>query len=111
MLKNFAIFALFFSVFIYELNAATWRSEKSVKTVCQKGKCTDYCDIDGHLLEPGESIKTNQCTEIVCHSDFSSSGYSCGIAVLNGCKMSPDYSKKYPECCNKICLEENKRKN
>ena len=75
-------------------------------SVCDDaGKCEDYCNVDGQLIKPGESFKTKECSEILCSKDFTARGVSCGIAIEDGCKMEPDFTLEYPECCYKICGE------
>lgn len=69
------------------------------------GKCEDYCNVDGQLIKPGESFKTKDCSEIICSKDFTARGVTCGIAIEDGCKMEPDFTLEYPDCCYKICGE------
>ncbi|KAL7028552.1 hypothetical protein ACKWTF_005891 [Chironomus riparius] len=97
---------LILSIFIININAAVWLNPNAKKTVCDDdGKCEDFCEVDSQLIKPGESFKTKHCSEIFCYSDFSARGVTCGIAVLDGCKMEPDYNLQYPDCCYKICNE------
>ncbi|CAG9802423.1 unnamed protein product [Chironomus riparius] len=101
-----AFLFLILNIFIVNINAATWFYENTNKTVCDvTGKCEDYCNVDGQLIKPGESFKTKDCSEIICSKDFTARGVTCGIAIEDGCKMEPDFTLEYPDCCYKICGE------
>lgn len=66
-------------------------------------KCETFCKYGEELIKPGESIKTKECTEVVCNEVFKTIVNTCVAAEMDGCTMKPDFSLSYPECCNKIC--------
>ncbi|KAG5682581.1 hypothetical protein PVAND_011926 [Polypedilum vanderplanki] len=76
-------------------------------TICKNENCESFCEVKKYKIKPGESIKTNECTEIFCLLNFSTMELSCGQEIVDGCLMQPDFTKKYPECCGQICT--NKR--
>ncbi|CAG9802422.1 unnamed protein product [Chironomus riparius] len=104
MTKSVYFCLLLISLCIFESDAAAWFNRNTkIVTKCEGSNCQKYCDIDNRLILVGTTLKTDQCEQITCDADFSSSYYSCGIAVdKNGCTLTPDYSFKYPECCNKM---------
>jgi Single domain von Willebrand factor type C len=76
-------------------------------SVCVDGVCEKYCSIEGYNIRPGQSVKTKFCAELTCFDDFSGEGVTCGVGSIPGCKrLDPDYTLKYPKCCNKICVPE-----
>lgn len=42
------------------------------KTICNGGKCVDYCDFDGVYILKGNSYsKKETCSSVHCNSDYS----------------------------------------
>lgn len=67
----------------------------SIISVCKRGNCVDYCNLENVNLEPGEQYEEN-CTLIKCLEDFKFTQEGCGIANFQNCTLRPDFSVKYP---------------
>ncbi|KAG5682580.1 hypothetical protein PVAND_011925 [Polypedilum vanderplanki] len=77
--------------------------------ICKNGQCEYFCDLGENKLKPGESLKMEDCTEIICNEDFTTTQNSCSVAITaDGCVLSPDFTLIYPQCCNKLCLSTKK---
>lgn len=64
-------------------------------SVCKRGSCIDYCDIENLFLEPGETFEKD-CGIVRCLEDFSVVREGCGILKQGSCWLKPDFSIKYP---------------
>lgn len=73
----------------------TGKKNKIFFSVCKRGNCIDYCDIEKINLEPGEKFEED-CAIIKCGEDFSVYRESCGVHGGVNCTFSADYSLKYP---------------
>jgi hypothetical protein len=68
-------------------------------SVIHNGVEVKICDYKDFNLKPGEFVLNDDCSKSTCGllgKQFMVEIESCGVGHVNGCRLEPDFTRKYP---------------